>query len=112
MPDSRIVGAAMSEEPKTSWPRTALLVGVGLWVLLAGILLPSLDGWGPNFARLGIALGCLMIGLVRWMMAVRRRERNGDWKFHVALIACGPIVSYAAYAAWEHTKWSGFSGQP
>jgi hypothetical protein len=80
-----------------------------LWFLLAGILLPSLDGWGPNFARIGIALGCLIIGIVRWAMAIRRRERNSDWKFYFVLIICGPIVSLAAYTAWEHMKWSGYS---
>ena len=94
----------MSEEPKTNWPTSALLAAVMLWILLAGILLPSLDGWGPNLARTLIALGCLIIGLVRWVVAVRRRERSGDWKFYLGLIVCGPMVSLAAFMAWNYMR--------
>ena len=95
---------AVGESKKTNWPRSALVVSLGVWLILAGMLLPSLDGWGPNFARLLLAIGIFLIGVVRWRVAVRRREQSKDWRIYVVLMMSAPAVSSGIYTLWERIR--------
>ncbi len=77
----------------TTWRWGALLLFALVWLVLAGLLLPSLDGPRNNTIRLIYAAAFLLVGAVRWMIGWIRRENNDAWVVYGVIIIAGPIAS-------------------
>jgi hypothetical protein len=84
---------------RREWPYTVLLlVGVTAFVL-AGLMLPSLDGTVRNNFRLGVYAGAYAIYWIRIGIARLRHEKSRGYWFYVALVLLAPFL------IWPLQEW-------
>ncbi|MCP4712616.1 MAG: hypothetical protein GY869_28660 [Planctomycetes bacterium] len=83
---------AKMKADRTNWPIKGLAGVSVLSLVLASVMLPSLDGAHRSAARLAGYLVFLAVYWIRIVIAYKTKEQSGDFFFYVILILVAPFI--------------------
>jgi hypothetical protein len=77
---------------KTSWPFRVMSGALLISVILSAFVLPSPAGL--ELCRDLLYAAFVAVFLIRWRLAVVRREQNRSWSLYFALILLAPLIVF------------------